>query len=182
MPRKALPKIQMVDPVTGKPIEKRILPQYRSRYQDAQQGKGAYQPTDKERNQVSVLISCGLTHEQICTVLGISDQTLRKYFQNELDTGFAKVYGQMATTLVQNALIRKDKACLIFWLKTRAQWSETNKVNLSGENGGPIDLRSLSTEELVVALGSIEGGPRTIEGSAGGSEDQSGDYAEELEE
>ena len=114
-----------------------------------------HQPTEKERFQVTVLVANGLTETQIGVVLGISRECLRNHFSKELADGFTMILSMISTKLVQRAL-QGDKACMIFWLKTKAQWQETATVQLTGANGGPVDVRNVSTEELLKLLSRTE--------------------------
>jgi DNA-binding CsgD family transcriptional regulator len=116
-----------------------------------------YEPTDKDRKQVTIMAGIGLSQEQIAKIIGISDDTLRKYFRDELDTAEAKMTAQVAQNLYSIATSRESGAvtAAIFWMKTRAQWRETNRTEVSGPNGGPIkvesvDLSHLSDEELEI--------------------------------
>jgi hypothetical protein len=64
-----------------------------------------------------------------------------------------------------------DTASLIWWTKTQLRWSETQKVEVTGANGGPVqtvDFSQLSTETLLelskaminAAPEDHDGGPR----------------------
>jgi len=33
---------------------------------------------------------------------------------------------------------------MLFWLKTRAQWSEKNTTELTGEGGAPINIKVIT--------------------------------------
>lgn len=119
-------------------------------------GRPPYVATDKDRKQVLIMAGIGLTQEQISKILGISDDTLRKHYRDELDTAEARMNAQVAQNLFSIATSKGQGAvsAATFWMKTRAQWRETNRTELSGVNGGPIqteskiDLSHMTQEEL----------------------------------
>lgn len=132
-------------------------------------GSNAYEPDDNDRKQVLVLVGMGLTHDQIAKVMGISDESLRKHFREELDTGEAKLNAKVAQNLF-NIATSKQSGCVpaaIFWMKTRAGWREKDRVELTGADGGPIqfeaktvdvdDLDEEQLDALEMALLSVKG-------------------------
>lgn len=50
-------------------------------------GRPAFSPTAAQRRQVSIAAGGGMRHIDIATALGISRETLEKYFQAELSAG-----------------------------------------------------------------------------------------------
>lgn len=85
----------------------------------------------------------GVPQEDIASVVGCNHETLRKYYREELDVSTAKANSKIAEKLYQKAM-QGDTACMIFWLKTRARWSETVKQELSGPDGGPVQLTTIT--------------------------------------
>jgi hypothetical protein len=87
--------------------------------------------TVKQRNEAEALAGVGLPHSQIALLLGVDEKTLRKHLHDELGVGEAKANARIAKTLFNKA-INGDTACLIFWLKVRAGWKESSKLEHSG--------------------------------------------------
>src|SRR3954453_13917745 len=86
----------------------------------------SFVPTDEQRRRVKMLASLGQRQEQIALVVGIgSTTTLRKHFREELTRGPAEAMANVRKTLFQMATSGKHPAATMFWLKTRARWSET---------------------------------------------------------
>ena len=84
-----------------------------------------FKVTDESRKTVRALAGFGLKHEQIARMVGLrSPKTLRKYFQSELASGTAEANAQVAQTLFRMATSGTHPAATMFWLKTRARWSE----------------------------------------------------------
>lgn len=119
-----------------------------------------HEPTDKDRKQVTLMAGIGLTHDQIARIVGISDETLRKYYPEELATAAAKMNAQVAQNLYAMATTQGagSVASAIFWMKARGGWREVDRKEISGPNGGPIettmtnklDISKLDDDELDV--------------------------------
>jgi len=91
-----------------------------------------HEPTEKDRKQITVMAGIGLTHDQIAKVVGISDETLRKYYSQELETAESLMNAQVAQNLFSIATSKGtgSVAAAIFWMKTRAGWRETIKADI----------------------------------------------------
>tara|TARA_R110000868_G_scaffold62328_4_gene188447 strand:- start:3902 stop:4261 length:360 start_codon:yes stop_codon:yes gene_type:complete len=102
----------------------------------------SHEPTEKDRKQVMVMAGIGLTHDQIGKVLGISDETLRKYYSQELDTAESLMNAQVAQNLFSIATSKGSGsvAAAIFWMKTRAGWRETIKAEVEVKNEPSANL------------------------------------------
>lgn len=119
-------------------------------------GRPAYEPSEKDRKQVLAMSGIGLTHDQIAKIMDISDETLRKYYPNELETGASRMNAMVAQNLYSIATSKGQGAvsAACFWLKTRARWHEVSRTEHTGPDGGPlqvetqtIDASELSREE-----------------------------------
>lgn len=83
-----------------------------------------YQPTERDRRTVESMTGFGATQDEIARVIGISDVTLRKYFETELQLGVIKANTAVAQSLFENATKHRNVAAQIWWLKTRGGWRE----------------------------------------------------------
>ena len=103
-----------------------------------------HEPTEKDRKQVSAMAGFGLKHDQIAKIIGISDETLRKYYSHELDVAESMMNAQIAQNLYSIANSKGPGAitAAIFWLKTRAGWRETSRTEVTGKDGGAIEIES----------------------------------------
>jgi hypothetical protein len=116
-------------------------------------GRTMFKPTDEHRDLVLQLASFGLRHSDICIFIKdakgkpISEPTMRKNFAAELDTGKIKANVVVAQTLYKKA-IAGDTASVIFWLKSQAGWRDTQRVELSGNGGGPVQSVSMTKDEF----------------------------------
>lgn len=89
-------------------------------------GRPQYEPTDKERAQCKALAGMGVPHTDIAIVLQISTPTLRRHFRAELDGGAIEANAKVAQSLFKQATDAQKPSVVacIFWLKTRAGWTE----------------------------------------------------------
>lgn len=120
-------------------------------------GRPAHAPAPEQRELVATLASFGVPEANIAVMIGISEKTLRKYYHEELAKSHIEANAKVANNLFKIASTGNSKEAVtaaIFWLKTRARWSETVKIESSGPNGGPLqyDQRislDVSDDELV---------------------------------
>ena len=115
----------------------------------------AYKPNDKDRAVVKALAAYGVPQEQIGARIGISHVTLRKYYQSELDLSAMEANAKVAETCYQMATGGQHPAATFFWLKTRAGWRETDRLEHSGPNGGPIEIHDSAREELASRIAGL---------------------------
>lgn len=88
----------------------------------------AHKPTDEQRAQVLALGECGIPEKKIAAYIGVSYNTLRKYYEEELLTAGLNKVMQVAGALFDNALSGNVTA-QIFYLKTRGGWREPENVD-----------------------------------------------------
>jgi len=113
--------------------------------------------------QVESLAANGLTQEQIAAALGISETTLHQRKRDSADFAAAIKRGKAkGIALVTNKLMESIKGGnmtgMIFFLKTQAGWRETSVQEITGANGGVIQVNTtaMSAEEAYNLL--INGG------------------------
>lgn len=115
-------------------------------------GRPAFEPTDSERKQVEAMSGYGLPIEQIAVLVrdGIHVDTLRAHFATELVSGKAKANSGVGRTLFQKAM-GGDTAAMIWWSKTQMRWAETQKHELTGADGAPLEFARI--ERVIVKNG-----------------------------
>jgi hypothetical protein len=107
-------------------------------------GRPPYEPTERDRAQVKMLAAMGVPDYDIAKVMQLSGPTLRKYFFHELESGHIEANAQVAQSLYKMAT-DKDKpnvSAAIFWLKTRARWSEAKEEELGKKEIARIAAQS----------------------------------------
>lgn len=122
-------------------------------------GRKPFVPTPEDRKTVKAMSGYGIPEDEICKVIvnpqtgkAIDAKTLRKHFREELDSAAVIANSRVAQNLFTIATGSGKGAvtAAIFWLKTRAGWKETNKVEMTGADGGPVQIAppSVSAAEL----------------------------------
>ena len=117
-------------------------------------GRPPFVPTEAQREFVRELSGLGVPQSQIKLLVrpgGIALETLLEHFRDDLDIGKAVANTKMAGALFAKG-IKGDVTAMIWWTKTQMRWSETQKLEVTGANGGPmqtVDLSKVSTEALL---------------------------------
>ena len=107
-------------------------------------GRPPHLSTADTRNRVYILSTVGTRHEDIATVLGISADTLTKYYHDELAKGRIEANASVAETLFKQAK-EGNTTAMIFWLKSRAKWKETSQHEISGNpDGTPVEVKIIT--------------------------------------
>jgi hypothetical protein len=115
-------------------------------------GRPEFEPTDAERKKVEALSGYGLPIDQIAVLVrdGIHVETLRKHFSIELVSGKSKANAQVGKTLFQKVMAG-DTTAAIWWSKTQMRWAETQKHELTGADGAPLEFAKI--ERVIVKNG-----------------------------
>ena len=92
-------------------------------------------PSQDSRKLVRNLAAMGVRYADIAHKLDINDETLRKHYREDLESGRIDANAQIANTLFQQAK-KGNTTAAIFWLKTRAGWKETQVTELTGAVDG----------------------------------------------
>ena len=109
-------------------------------------GKPEHVPTKATRDTVSMHALVGTPQETIAGVLGIDAKTLRKYYRDELDHALAKANATIGGHLFNKAK-SGDTTAMMFWLKTRAGFSEKSQLDHTSSDGS-MSPAKLSDDEL----------------------------------
>lgn len=83
----------------------------------------AHQPTDTTRKIVEEMSAYGIPQLSIAKSIGVSINTLSKYYGDELENAAARAVHQVANMLFQKCM-EGDTTSIIFFLKTRGKWRE----------------------------------------------------------
>lgn len=106
-------------------------------------------PTDESRKEVSLLAGFGVPFAQIAALLKINTDTLKKYYDFEMQNGKGRANAKIGQTLYQKA-IGGDTAALIFWAKTQMKWCENidaAKILEMSNGGGSIIVKWADNNE-----------------------------------
>lgn len=99
----------------------------------------AHKPTEESRTTVRALATYGIPREEIAHYIGVTEKTLKKYYDEEVLSGRSKTNAAVGQFLARmatgQAMKDKDqpasrKECLtaaIFWAKTRMGFQEQSR-------------------------------------------------------
>jgi len=107
-------------------------------------GRPRFEPTEDQRRIVSVMAAGGFQQDAIAYAIGCSDETLRKYFRDELKSGGAKAHAMVVGNLFRQATKDdpRSTAAAIFWTKTRLGWKDTSRLEHGGIENSPIVINT----------------------------------------
>jgi len=100
--------------------------------------------------------AASLKVEEIAHFFGISERTLYRRIEEDprvmaaYQKGRARAKLSIASSIIQDAL-QGDNACRFFWMKTQGGWHETRRSEVTGADGGPVDLAPTVVELVVPA-------------------------------
>ncbi len=89
-------------------------------------------------------------------------RSLRKHYRVELDTGHIEANAKVAKSLFRLAThsTNPNITAIIFWLRTRAGWKDTQRVEVSGRDGEAIEqkvgLALVDEKQIASALKRLE--------------------------
>lgn len=94
----------------------------------------SHRPDEMMRRQVEALAGYGVPETEIAGLLTIDPKTLRRHYRHELDHGHTRANAKVAENLYRKATGegREAVTAAIFWLKARAGWRETTRVEHEG--------------------------------------------------
>ena len=103
--------------------------------------RSLFQASDSLRKKVHSLAAVGLTHDDIATIIECSPKTLRKHFRKELDSAAIEANAAVVGFLMDK--IRSGNVpAMFFWEKARGGRCEVFREEISGPDGGAINMRS----------------------------------------
>tara|TARA_R110002050_G_scaffold34101_7_gene86302 strand:+ start:5128 stop:5481 length:354 start_codon:yes stop_codon:yes gene_type:complete len=102
-----------------------------------------HEPTDKDRATARALCAYGIPREEIAEVLGISANTLRKYYSESMRGSATEANAKVTENLFKMATGsgRQAVTAAIFWMKTRGGWREGDRTEITGADGGALTIR-----------------------------------------
>jgi hypothetical protein len=89
--------------------------------------RAAHVASEENKRQVERMAAVGITQEQIAAVIGISQDTLVKYYGDTIRTAAIKANANVGGKLYQTAM-NGNVTAMIFWMKTRGGWREVQHI------------------------------------------------------
>ncbi|MGV8986051.1 MAG: hypothetical protein ACOH2H_07200 [Cypionkella sp.] len=117
--------------------------------------------TQAQKAEVETLAAV-LTTEQIADYFGIGRRTFYSMMERDEEIaarykkGKARAIGAIAQGLIAKAR-GGDTTSMIFYLKTQAGWRETQHLEMTGQNGGPIQTSDSGSarQHLILRLNAL---------------------------
>lgn len=124
-------------------------------------GRPPYRRDERIAKQVEAMSGYGIPRAQIAGVVGICENTLRKYYPDELELGATKANAKVIESLFRKAVGdgQGSVAAAIFWAKARCGWRET-QVNEHTHQLATLRRNALSPEEWAEQYGHAPGDDR----------------------
>ena len=96
-------------------------------------GRPPYQRNERTARQVEAMAGFGIPLAHIAKVVGIAENTMRKYYPDEIELGATKANAKVIESLFRKATGEGQGAvaAAIFWAKTRCGWRETTVQEVS---------------------------------------------------
>ena len=109
--------------------------------------------TEKDREAAQTMYAFGIPQEQIARILRMDVDTLIKRLGKEMEDYKVKANARVASTLYQMAISGTNPAATFFWLKTRAGWRETDRLEIEQRSVNVnVDVRKTDPQSLKEAL------------------------------
>ena len=125
-------------------------------------GRKPHEPTRESRQLVQLHASIGTTQDQIAKIMRMDNKTLRKHYRDELDLAAAQANATIGGALF-NAAKSGNVTAQIFWMKTRARWTEKHDVNHTSDDGSmtpkpgvAVDVSKMSTKALLELIAAAD--------------------------
>lgn len=124
-------------------------------------GRKPFVPTTANRLLVRKLAKAGWSQDQIAEGMGVSDETLRKYFRYELDMGNIEMCSTIESTLFEIATNAEHKSCVaaatvLLKAKGGDEYRETKRTEITGADGGPLEQRIQNVDVIDTSKLSFE--------------------------
>jgi hypothetical protein len=119
---------------------------------EVKKGNTRHVPTEASRALVTSYAAVSTSQDDIAFIVGISDNTLRKYYAMELRAGLIKAKAAVSKSLFELATGKEGLApsvqAITWWEKTRAGMKDTTKHELGGVDGKAIVFQTVDDEAL----------------------------------
>ena len=101
-----------------------------------------FRPSAEQARQVAVMACLGLLPKAIASVLNIELKLLTRYYKKELTVSLNIANAMVAKQALNMATSGRHPDMTKFWLKTQAKWKEATTIELTGKDGGAVEITS----------------------------------------
>ncbi len=111
-----------------------------------------FRPKSSQSREVAVMAALGLSPREIANVINVDEKMLKLYYSKELSVSKSLANVTVARKALEMASSGRFPEMTKFWLKTQAKWKETSNIELTGRDGGPLEI-STARDKLAQAMG-----------------------------
>jgi len=101
--------------------------------------RGEEHPREEYRDKIKLMVAIGIPKDHIASLLKMSKETLYKSYSEELDTGASSANAVVGGKIFEAAKRGEQWACTL-WAVRRMGWKETTAQEVTGKDGGPIEV------------------------------------------
>lgn len=123
-------------------------------------GSPGFRPGLEQSRNVSVMSALGMDPKEIALVLNIEEPLLVQYYSRELKVSNKISNLMVAKKALEMAMSGRFPDMTKFWLKSQAKWKEVQGIELTGKDGGPVEVGS-ARDKLARAMGMDAGDAST---------------------
>ena len=152
-------------------------------------GRKPFVPTMANRLLVRKLARAGWSQDDIAEGMGVSDETLRKYFRYELDMGNIEMCSTIEETLYQIATDKDHKAVVaaatvLLKAKGGDEYRETKRTEITGADGGPLqsEVKTTTIDSSKLTMDERDTLAKILQSAEDISEEAAQQFEEELDE
>jgi hypothetical protein len=106
-----------------------------------------HKPNDHTKGLVEGLAIAGMDNKIISQHLSISEATLKVHYKEQLAFGREGVKALGASALIK-AVKEGNVTAIIFFCKTRLGFRETDRLEVTGADGQPIEYKKVGTPKF----------------------------------
>ena len=88
------------------------------------------------------MAALGLEPKEIALILNVEEKLLKTYYHRELHVSQKISNIMVSRKALEMAMSGRFPEMTKFWLKARAKWKETAGVEITGKDGGPVEVSS----------------------------------------
>lgn len=115
-------------------------------------GSPGFNPSWQQSREVQVMAALGLEPKEIALVLNINEKIVKQYYKREMEVSAKIANVMVARKALEMAMSGRFPDMTKFWLKSRARWKETSGLEITGRDGGPVEV-STARSKLAEAMG-----------------------------
>jgi hypothetical protein len=149
-------------------------------------GRPPHVPTPQQREMVRRLAGFGFNLDDIAITVGVSKDSIKVHYKDECRIGRVVANARVCGELFKKCM-EGNMTAIIWWTKTRMGWSERIKAEITGADGGPVQLSAMTKDpskmtdaELDAEIAVLKAG-RAVAELAAHSDTQDQDEQSDLE-